>query len=214
MPRRVAKKGKIGYVPVSRDAEMDVGRESSITKLKEFQVQSSCVPMTPMQPILQTQPTGIERREDQLGQESESPQETQARRTAAYCELLKSIDIDQDFANWEANLEATSQISHFQYRSEFFMEADRLESGCFTSLRTFEHLEKSSACATQKGNVNAASSSAVPVSNSTCDDYQLEATSSTTSLAANAGISFVSNLQSYGSRAPNTPLFEVSKAKT
>ncbi|XP_058204080.1 DNA glycosylase/AP lyase ROS1-like [Rhododendron vialii] len=183
MPRRVDKAGKIGRLPVSRDAEMDVGRESSIPKLKEFQVQSSCVPMTPMQPIVQRpQPTGTERREDQLGQENKLPQETQAHRVAAYCESLKSIDVDQGFANWEVNL---SQISsNVRYSSQFFMEANKLESGPFTNLRTLEHLEKNSACATQKGTVNAASSSVIPVSDSTCDDNQLEATS-TTSLVAN-----------------------------
>lgn len=211
MPRRVDKAGKIGHLPVSRDAEMDVGRESSIPRLKEFQVQSSCVPMTPMQPIVQRpQPTGTERREDQLGQENKLLQETQAHRVAAYCESLKSIDIDQGFANWEANL---SRISgDVQYRSQFFMEANRLESGPFTNLRTLEHIEKNSACATQKGNVNAASSSAVPVSDSTCDDNQLEATS-TTFLAANEGNSLVSNLQSYSSHAFGYPQFKFQKPK-
>ncbi|KAI8563143.1 hypothetical protein RHMOL_Rhmol03G0089800 [Rhododendron molle] len=179
MPRRVDKAGKIGHLPVSRDAEM----ESSIPKLKEFQVQSSCVPMTPMQPIVQRpQPTGTERQEDQLGQETKLPQDTQAHRVAAYCESLKSIDVDQGFANWEANLSRIS--SNVRYSSQFFMEANKLESGPFTNLRTLEHLEKNSACATQKGNVNAASSSVIPVSDSTCNDNQLEATS-TTSLAAN-----------------------------
>lgn len=98
MPRRVDKEGKIGSLPVSTDAEMDVSGESSIPKRKECQIRGSCVPVTPMKPVVKRpQRTCVERRQNQLGcqENHEWAQETLPRTVAAYSESLKSIDISK-----------------------------------------------------------------------------------------------------------------------
>ena len=101
-------KKKSGSIPVSTTSEINFQTEPSIPQVKEFQIHSSWLPITPEKPILPRPPQPIcaDKQENQQNHGNLFPEETQVHGMERCCDSSNSIDMNRSFQNWEAALDS------------------------------------------------------------------------------------------------------------
>ncbi|GFY93445.1 demeter-like 1 [Actinidia rufa] len=100
-------KEESGSIPVSTTSEINFHTEPSIPQVKEFQIHSSWLPITPEKPILpRPRPICADKQENQQNHGNWFPGETQVHGIERCCDSSNSIDINTSFQNWEAALDS------------------------------------------------------------------------------------------------------------
>ncbi|XP_057512909.1 transcriptional activator DEMETER-like isoform X2 [Actinidia eriantha] len=101
-------KKKSGSIPVSTTSDINFQTESSIPQVKEFQIHSPWLPITPEKPILPRPPRPIcaGKQENQQNHGNLFPEETQVHGMEWCCDSSNSIDMNRSFQNWDAALDS------------------------------------------------------------------------------------------------------------